>query len=101
MAVKAGMHKKRMLSLICTWSLWHEMIIIDKEVDEPERNLVCQRCGHTWPYKGHNPFFTLCPRCRTTVRTRKNKSLRPLKVGRPQASTAQITTPIGDDELQE
>lgn len=42
-----------------------------------ERNksiLRCQRCHHEWVYRGTNPFFTLCPHCRTTVRTTRNKN---------------------------
>jgi hypothetical protein len=30
--------------------------------------LHCQRCSHKWGYSGQNPYFTLCPHCRTTVR---------------------------------
>lgn len=36
--------------------------------------LKCQRCLHEWIYRGENPFFTLCPHCRTTVRTTRNKN---------------------------
>jgi tRNA(Ile2) C34 agmatinyltransferase TiaS len=35
--------------------------------------LRCQRCSHGWEYRGRNPYFTLCPHCRTTVRTRKKE----------------------------
>ncbi|MGC2569902.1 MAG: hypothetical protein WA364_00205 [Candidatus Nitrosopolaris sp.] len=72
-----------------------------KVINKPKHSLVCQRCTHSWHYGGKNPFFTLCPRCRTTVRTRKNKALRPVQVGSPvQTSTEQIT-PIGDGEMQQ
>lgn len=37
--------------------------------------LTCQRCLHEWAYKGRNPFFTLCPRCRTTVRTARKENI--------------------------
>ena len=33
--------------------------------------LHCQRCSHKWEYSGKNPYFTLCPHCRTTVRIDK------------------------------
>jgi hypothetical protein len=41
-------------------------------------NIKCQRCLHKWKYKGKNPFFTLCPHCRTTVSVKKNK-IKPLQ----------------------
>jgi len=71
----------------------------NKYTSKATDGLVCQRCKHSWDYRGKNPFFTLCPRCRTTVRTKKkNKLPMPVEVGRPvQASTVQIT---GDEELQ-
>ena len=57
---------------------------IDKEIDSSGRKLRCQRCFHEWEYGGKNPYFTLCPHCRTTVRVRrKNKieSLQSAQVG--------------------
>jgi len=45
----------------------------DKEIDSSGRKLRCQRCFHEWEYGGKNPYFTLCPHCRTTVRVSKNK----------------------------
>jgi hypothetical protein len=36
-----------------------------------KRDLRCQRCFHVWTYGGKNPYFTLCPHCRTTISTRK------------------------------
>ena len=38
-----------------------------------KHNLCCQRCSHEWLYTGQNPYFTLCPHCRTTVRIRKKQ----------------------------
>lgn len=35
----------------------------------------CQRCGHERIYRGTNPFFTLCTRCRTTISLRKMKRI--------------------------
>ncbi|MGB8032806.1 MAG: hypothetical protein WCF03_03165 [Nitrososphaeraceae archaeon] len=45
--------------------------------------LRCQRCSHEWKYSGHNPYFTLCPHCRTTVRIKSKieSSLKPVEVG--------------------
>jgi len=45
----------------------------NKHTSKP--TLTCQRCLHEWVYKGKNPFFTLCPHCRTTVRTTRKKNL--------------------------
>lgn len=27
-------------------------------------NLKCEKCEHTWKYKGKNQFWVTCPRCR-------------------------------------
>ena len=35
--------------------------------------LRCQRCSHKWEHTGQNPYFTLCPHCRTTVRISRRK----------------------------
>jgi DNA-directed RNA polymerase subunit RPC12/RpoP len=66
------------LNFINKQNLWEWMLRNKQKIDK-HKHLACQRCGHKWPYKGHNPFFTLCPRCRTTVRTKK-KSLSPVQV---------------------
>jgi hypothetical protein len=39
--------------------------------------LKCQRCDHTWPYKGKNEYVATCHHCRTYV-TIKNHSVRPI-----------------------
>src|SRR5215208_3521221 len=44
-----------------------------KEIDK-QQELHCQRCLHTWEYRGQNPYFALCPHCRRTVRIRKKES---------------------------
>lgn len=56
------------------------------------RNIRCQRCFHEWTYSGGNPYFTLCPRCRTTVSTRK-KASQSVQV-RGQAQTATTASKI-------
>ena len=38
---------------------------------QTNRRMKCQRCLHEWLYGGRNPYFTLCPHCRTTISTRK------------------------------
>jgi len=45
-----------------------------RQTNSPGVLLRCQRCSHQWSYTGRNPYFTLCPRCKTTVRMRKNSS---------------------------
>jgi hypothetical protein len=69
------------------------MKTVDKEVDKQKQNLVCQRCTHEWNYKGYNPYFTLCTRCRTTVRIRRNNPSQSPVVGSPigTATSAQDT----------
>jgi uncharacterized paraquat-inducible protein A len=37
--------------------------------------IACHRCEYKWTYKGNNPFYCCCPRCRTTIRIGKNYSL--------------------------
>jgi Zn finger protein HypA/HybF involved in hydrogenase expression len=46
--------------------------MISKETGK-QLELRCQRCLHKWEYRGQNPYFTLCPHCRTTVRIRKKE----------------------------
>jgi hypothetical protein len=46
------------LSFIWSQSLWGELIR-NKHINKPNAILVCQRCGHRWSYKGHNPFFDI------------------------------------------
>ena len=36
-------------------------------------DLLCQRCGHDWKYRGKNPYVTCCPFCHTSVRVRKTQ----------------------------
>jgi len=76
-------------------------VITNKETDSRIK-LRCQRCFHEWQYGGKNPYFTLCPHCRTTVRVRKNKieSLQSAQVDRPVQTTTVATTtnPKGEGE---
>lgn len=34
--------------------------------------MICRRCGYEWTYKGQNPFFASCPRCKTSVKVIPN-----------------------------
>lgn len=36
-------------------------------------SLVCQRCAHSWRYRGYNPYFAICSFCKTTVQVRRSK----------------------------
>jgi ribosomal protein L37E len=45
-------------------------------------SLVCQRCGHSWQYKGHNPYVAICSYCKTTVQIRKQISLKKIGGGK-------------------
>lgn len=76
---------------------------VDKHTDRPKHDLVCQRCDHRWDYAGNNPFFTLCPRCRTTVRTKKNnvKSLQSERGYQPTQTAAAENPPAGADEIRQ
>jgi len=49
----------------------------EKNREINKQDLLCQRCSHVWTYHGKNPYFTLCPYCRTTVRISKKKSSQP------------------------
>jgi PHP family Zn ribbon phosphoesterase len=45
-------------------------------MDAPEpvaREVLCQRCGHQWTYKGTNPFVVTCPHCCTKVTLRRSE----------------------------
>lgn len=37
--------------------------------------IACHRCDYKWTYKGANPYYCCCPRCRTTIRIGKNYCL--------------------------
>ena len=34
-------------------------------------NLICQKCNHSWVYKGKSDYYTSCPRCKTSVKVKK------------------------------
>ena len=33
----------------------------------------CNRCGHGWNYKGKSEWYTSCPRCKTSIKVRKEE----------------------------
>jgi predicted Zn-ribbon and HTH transcriptional regulator len=37
---------------------------------EETKNLKCpnKKCGYEWEYKGTAPFYTSCPRCKSSVK---------------------------------
>jgi hypothetical protein len=51
-----------------------------KESNKQGIKLQCQRCEHQWTYTGKNPYFTLCTRCKTTVRLKKSKILKSVAI---------------------
>jgi hypothetical protein len=63
-----------------------------------KRNMQCQRCSHEWTYSGENPYFTLCPRCRTTVSTRKKASQSAQVGSQSQTATTESVIYIGEGE---
>ena len=37
-----------------------------------EKILICQRCGHSWTYRGNAEYYTSCGICRTSVNIRQD-----------------------------
>ncbi len=35
--------------------------------------LSCQRCGNSWEYKGENPYYAQCSRCKSSVNISKRR----------------------------
>ena len=35
--------------------------------------LNCQRCGYEWDYNGKSKWYCSCPRCRTSIKVKKNE----------------------------
>ncbi len=37
--------------------------------------LICKnkKCKYEWDYKGENPFYATCPRCKSSVKVEKKK----------------------------
>lgn len=35
--------------------------------------LKCQNCGYEWTYKGDNPFYAPCSRCKSSVHIKKQR----------------------------
>jgi hypothetical protein len=62
------------------------------------RILRCQRCFHVWTYGGKNPYFTLCPRCRTTISTRKIASQSAQVGDQVQTAKAPAGTALKEDD---
>lgn len=36
------------------------------------RQVLCQRCGHKWTYKGANTYIVTCPHCCTKVTLKRS-----------------------------
>ena len=36
------------------------------------RQVLCQRCGHQWKYKGRNAYVVTCPYCCTKVTLKRS-----------------------------
>jgi hypothetical protein len=50
-------------------------IKMTKENGEEKKALKCpnKKCGYEWEYKGSAPFYTSCPRCRSSVKVKGGK----------------------------
>lgn len=35
--------------------------------------LKCPNCGYEWTYKGDNPFYATCSRCKSSVNIKKQR----------------------------
>ena len=49
-------------------------------------SLKCQRCQHSWYYKGRNKYDAPCPHCRTYVTIKKSRILLVGKEAKPKQS---------------
>lgn len=45
---------------------------IKKELKNPVK-LTCKKCGHSWTYKGKNPYYATCTSCLTKVKIKGGK----------------------------
>lgn len=32
----------------------------------------CKRCGHEWDYTGNSEWYTSCPKCRTSIKVKRD-----------------------------
>jgi hypothetical protein len=66
-----------------------------------QRELHCLRCLHERQYRGQNNYFTLCPRCRTTIRVIKKESRDVVQSGQVDALIQTDITGYSDPRAHE